>query len=92
MPTRDEYLGKPLTDRLARLGRTPAELAAAIQEQSDATLSQRAGPGGWSAKDVICHLRDVEELTILRYHLMLAMDDPKVFVVGAPPADPEAWG
>jgi hypothetical protein len=54
-------------------------------------VSQR-GSDGWSAKDVICHLRDVEELSILRFHLMLAVDDPAVFVVGAPPSDLHRWG
>lgn len=92
MPTRDDYLQQPLAERLARLERTPDELAEAIRGHDDATLSRRAGPAGWSAKDVVCHLRDVEELLILRYHEMLASDDPKVFVVGAPPPDPAAWG
>ncbi len=91
MPSRDEYLKRPLADRLARLAKTPDELSAAIRGLSDAPLSRRASDG-WSAKDVICHLRDIEELCIVRYHLMLAMDDPEVFVVGAPPADPERWG
>ena len=92
MPTRDEYLQQPVAERLARLARTPDDLAAAIAAQGDATLSRRSASDGWSAKDVVCHLRDVEELSILRFHLMLASDDPKVFVVGAPPPDPERWG
>ncbi len=91
MPTRDEYLSRPLEQRLARLARTPDDVAAAMAGRDDAALSLRAADG-WSAKDVVCHLRDVEELGILRYHLMLAADDPKVFVVGAPPPDPERWG
>lgn len=91
MPTRDEYLARPLADRLARLARTADDLAATVTDRSDADLS-RPGADGWSAKDVICHLRDIEELVILRYHSMLAMDDPHVFAVGAPPADPERWG
>jgi hypothetical protein len=92
MPGRDDYLRLPLQERLARLARTPDELAAGIGARDDAVLSRRAVADGWSAKDVICHLRDVEELTVLRFHLMLASDDPKVFVVGAPPPDPGRWG
>ncbi|MEX1253398.1 MAG: DinB family protein [Dehalococcoidia bacterium] len=92
MPTRDEYLQQPPPERLSRLARTPDDLAAAIDAQGDATLSRRSAFDGWSARDVICHLRDVEELSILRFHLMLASDDPKVFVVGAPPPDGERWG
>jgi hypothetical protein len=91
MPTRDEYLARSLADRLARLERTPDQLATAIAGRGDAGLAQRASDG-WSPKEVICHLRDIEELTILRFHTMLVMDDPKVFVVGAPPSDPAAWG
>jgi len=91
MPSRDDYLHQPLAGRLARLAKTPDELAAAIGGRSDAALSRRASDG-WSAKDVVCHLRDIEELVILRYHLMLAMDAPKVFAVGAPPHDAAAWG
>ena len=84
MPSRDDYLAMPVADRLARLARSPDDLAAAIAGRSDAELSRRA-PGGWSAKETVCHLRDIEELCILRYHTMLAMDDPKVFVVAGPP-------
>lgn len=29
---------------------------------------------------------------MLRFHSMLAMDDPWVFVVGDPPPDPARWG
>jgi hypothetical protein len=91
MATRDEYLAQSLADRLARLERTPDEVGEAIDGHSEEALARRAADG-WAAKEVVCHLRDVEELTILRYHTMLVMDDPKVFVVGAPPADPAAWG
>jgi hypothetical protein len=91
MPNRDEYLARPLADRLSRLSATPEDLARAASGVTDEALS-RPGADGWSAKDVVCHLRDVEELCVLRFHLMLADDDPKVFVVGAPPPDPEAWG
>jgi hypothetical protein len=76
---------------MERLARTPDDLAAAVEGRNDTALSRRGGDG-WSAKDVICHLRDVEELSMLRYHLMLAVEDPAVFVVGAPPPDPERWG
>ncbi|HEU4758755.1 MAG TPA: DinB family protein [Dehalococcoidia bacterium] len=92
MPGRHEWLTLPLADRLARLKRTPDDVAVAIRGRGDEALSAAAEPGAWSAKDVVCHLRDIEELVILRFHLMLASDDPKVFVVGAPPRDAERWG
>jgi hypothetical protein len=91
MTSRDEYLKQPLPDRLARLAKTTDELADTVRGRDDAALSRR-GSDGWSAKDAICHLRDIEELCMLRYHLMLADDNPKVFVAGAQPKDLEAWG
>jgi hypothetical protein len=90
MPTREDYLAMPPAARLARLAETPDDVAAAIDGANDHALSPRAD--GWSAKEIVCHLRDIEELCILRYHLMLVDDDPHVFVAGAPPPNPGAWG
>ena len=90
MPTRADYLELPLAARLDRLARTPDDVATAIDGASDGALSRR--DDGWAAKEIVCHLRDIEELCILRYHTMLVMDDPKVFVAGAAPQDAEAWG
>ena len=92
MPTREEYLRQPLEVRLARLSRTADELAEAIRGRSSAVLSRRPDAANWSATEIVCHLRDIEELCILRFHTMLAADDPPVFVVGAPPSDPGRWG
>ncbi|HET7876979.1 MAG TPA: DinB family protein [Methylomirabilota bacterium] len=92
MPTREEYLRQPVEQRLARLERTPGDLAEGIRGQDDGALGRRPDARSWSATEILCHLRDIEELCILRFHAMLAMDDPAVFVVGAPPADPARWG
>ena len=92
MATRDEYLNQPLDRRLERLARTADDLAEAIRGRGDGALSRRPDARNWSAKEIVCHLRDIEELCILRFHTMLVMDDPKVFVVGAPPPDPARWG
>jgi hypothetical protein len=92
MATRDEYLKQPLEERLARLARAADELAATIRGCDDASLSRRPEPKAWSAKEVICHLRDIEELCMLRYHAMLAMDEPRMFVVGVTAKDPAAFG
>jgi hypothetical protein len=92
MPTRDEWLNQSLQQRLDRLSRTADDLATAIRGQSDAALSRRPDVKNWSTKEVVCHLRDIEEMVILRFHMMFAMDDPKVLVVGAPPSDPSQWG
>ena len=92
MATREDSLRRPVEDRLQRLAATPQEIARAIQDQGDVVLSRRPAPHKWSAKEVVCHLRDIEELCILRFHTMLVMDAPKVLVAGEPPQDPEAWG
>jgi hypothetical protein len=92
MATRDEYLAQPVTQRLVRLARAADDLAAAIRGCDDTALSRRPAAGAWAAKEIVCHLRDIEELCMLRYHAMLSMDEPRMFVVGVAAADPAAWG
>ena len=92
MPTREEYFQQPVEQRLARLERTPDDLAEAIHGQSDAVLSRRPDPQNWSAKEVICHLRDIEELFMMRFQTMLAMPSPTFLVLGELPPDPGQWG
>ncbi|MBI2491561.1 MAG: DinB family protein [Candidatus Rokubacteria bacterium] len=74
MPTMDEYAKQPLADRLTRLGRTADELAAALRSQSDAALSRRPDAKSWAAREVVCHLRDTEELFMTRFAQVMAMD------------------
>ena len=92
MPTREEYAKQPVEQRLERLDRTPDELAAPIHGQSDAALSRRPDGKNWAAKEVVCHLRDIEELFMVRFQTMLAMDEPKFLVLGAMPPNPAEWG
>ncbi|HEV8616602.1 MAG TPA: DinB family protein [Methylomirabilota bacterium] len=92
MPTRDDYLRQSLAQRLARIQRTPDDLAEAIRGQGDGALSRRPDDKSWSAKEVVCHLRDIEELCIIRYHMMLSMDEPRLFVVGVTAPEPAEWG
>lgn len=92
MASHQEYAQQPIEKVLDRLQRTAEDLADAIRDQSDVVLSRRPGAGSWSAKEVICHLRDIEELCMLRYHAMLSMDEPRLFVVGVTATDPERWG
>ena len=92
MATRDEYLKQPVEGRLARLARTADDVAAAIRGHDDTMLSRRPEPKAWSVKEVICHLRDIEELCMLRYHAMLPMEEPRMFVVGVTATDPPAFG
>ncbi len=92
MPTREDYLRLPLAQRLARLAGTADELAEAIRDRSAAQLSRRPGAPNWSATEIICHLRDVEELFRIRFHTILAIDDPQILTFSAEPTALAAWG
>ena len=79
MPTMEDYARQPREQRLQRLTRTADELAAAIKGQSDAALSRRPDAKNWAAKEIVCHLRDTEEVFGARCEQMLAMDvEPKL--------------
>jgi len=86
MPTMEEYAKQPIAARLARLERTPDELAVAIKGQTDAVLARRPDAKNWAAKEVVCHLRDTEELFKQRFDTVMAMVDPKFLGL-----DPDRW-
>lgn len=92
MPNREFYAGLSRDERLGRLARAPDDLAAAIQGRGERELAQRPDAKNWSPTEIVCHLRDIEEICMMRFRTMLAMDDPKVLVVGARPASPAEWG
>jgi len=79
-------------DAWSGCSRTANEIAAAIADRSDPTLSRRPQAASWAAKEVVCHLRDIEELFMLRFRTMLALDDPIFLVLGEMPPDQAAWG
>jgi hypothetical protein len=84
MPTVDDYGKQPRELRVQRLTRTADELAAALQGQSDATLSRRPDAKNWAAKEVVCHLRDTEEVFGARLEQVLAMDVAPTFTISNP--------
>jgi DinB family protein len=86
MPTAEEYAKQPVAQRLDRMTRTADELASAIRGQSDAAVSRRPDAKNWAAKEVICHLRDTEEMFLLRFESVLAMEDFKFL-----PVNPDRW-
>jgi len=92
MTTRMEYAQQPVVRCLERMERTADEVSAAINGQSDLSLSRRPAPASWSVKEVVCHLRDIEELFMLRFRTMLALDEPTFLVLGEMPPDRAAWG
>lgn len=92
MPTREEYLTAPVADRVARLRRTPDEVARILEGRDDRTLSRRPDDRSWSPKEIVCHLRDVEELFLIRFQTILAVEDPAILTFSATPEALAAWG
>src|SRR5437867_1891244 len=66
MATRDEVARQPLEQRRARLALAADDLAAGIHAQSEAVLARRPAGTSWAAKEIVCHLRDTEEMFLLR--------------------------
>ena len=76
---------------LRRLEQTPAELERAIAGKTDGELGRRPDAHNWSAKEIVCNLRDVEELFQIRFHTVLALDEPRILVLSAGADDLAAW-
>lgn len=106
MATLEEYSALALPTRLDRLARTPDDLAGTIAGRSEEALGRRPAPAAWSPREIVCHLRDVEELFQVRFHTILGATEPEIFVLGAAadrlapwgvgpgvrhPLDPEQW-
>jgi hypothetical protein len=78
-------------DLLARLAATADALAAAVHAVSDDDLRRRPESAAWSAIEIVCHLRDVDELFQVRFHTILAVHEPAILVFGASLDDLAAW-
>src|SRR5712692_10081863 len=87
----EEYGRFPIEARLGRLQETPEELGQAISGKTDAELSRRPDAHNWAAKEIVCHLRDVEELFQIRFHTVVALDEPRILVLGASAGDLAVW-
>lgn len=77
---------KTLEDQVARMEKTADDFAAAIKGLSEAVLSKRPDDKNWAAKEIICHLRDTEELFLNRFQTIIARDEPKFI-----PAEADRW-
>ncbi len=84
MPTMEEVAKQPLEQRLGRLSRMADDLAAAISGRNEVALTRRPDGKNWAANEIICHLRDIEEVHFVRFRTMLSNDDPQIY------ADPSA--
>jgi len=54
---------------------TADDFAAAIRGVTEAALSRRPDEKNWAAKEIICHLRDIEELWTVRAQTVLLAED-----------------
>ena len=72
----------PLDRPLQRIARTVADLTAAIQGQTEAALARRPDAASWAAKEIVCHLRDIEELFLIRLEAIAAIDEPVILAAG----------
>src|SRR5262245_7263171 len=79
MPTLEEVAQQSVEQRLGRMSRTADDLAAAIRGQSEAVLVRRPDATNWAPNEILCHLRDIEEVYVIRFHMMLASDDPRIY-------------
>src|SRR5947209_15228817 len=86
MPSIEEYTRRPREERLARIARTPEELASAVRSVAAAWLTHRPPPKGWAPTEVVCHLRDNEEWFLERMRLIMVMELPR-FVA----TNPDRW-
>ena len=75
-----------IEEQMARMERAADDFAAAIKAVPDAVLGKRPDATNWSAKEVICHIRDTEESFMARFETILAMDEPKFL-----PVEPDRW-
>ena len=75
-----------LKEAFIEMAKTPDEFIAAIQGASEAALPKRPDEKNWSAKEIICHVRDTEEFFLDRFQMILSFDEP-IFS----PADAERW-
>ena len=92
MPTLEEYLHRSLADRWHRLRTTPDDISAALDGKTDVVVCRRPDRQNWSAREILCHLRDVEELFLTRFQTILALDDPTILTFAAAPEALKKWG
>lgn len=86
MASIEDYARRPREERLARITRTPDQLADALRGADAGVLARRPAPKSWAPTEVICHLRDNEEWFLERLRMIVAMDVPR-FVA----TNPDRW-
>lgn len=71
---------------MARMARTAGEYAAAIDVATAAARTRRPDGTSWSAGEVLCHVRDIEEAFLARFQSILASERPWFTAI-----DPDRW-
>ena len=80
------WFEKSADERMARLARMPEQIAAALGTGRAAELARRPAHDAWSATEIVCHLRDIEQIFHARLAMILTRDEPPL-----PEAEPERW-
>ncbi len=70
-------------ESMAQMEKAPDEFASLIQGKNEAALSKRPDGKNWAAKEIICHVRDTEEVFLTRLQAIVLSDEPKFFTVDA---------
>jgi uncharacterized damage-inducible protein DinB len=69
-----------------RMARTPGDVVLAAIDQPESVLGHRPAAGAWAVKEVVCHLRDVEEFYLIRTQTILTNEEPRLVLL-----DPDRW-
>ena len=64
-----------------RLSSMPARLAELLRGQSDDALDRQPGPGKWSAREIACHLRDIDRVYAERFTKMAFTEQPQFWMI-----------
>ena len=83
MPSLKDYAQLPRDERLARLERMPEAITAAIRGRGDDVLARRPDAKNWAAKEIVCHLRDLEDVFADRIRCILTTTEPTLAGVDA---------
>jgi hypothetical protein len=75
-----------IEEQMARMERTADDFAAEVSGVPDAVLARRPDGKNWSAREVVCHVRDIEESFMARLEAIMLMDEPKFL-----PVEPDRW-
>ena len=75
-----------IEEQTARMERAADDFERAIAGVDDALLSRRPDGANWSAREVICHVRDIEESFMARLQIIMLMNEPKFL-----PVEPDRW-